>query len=237
MSKVILIASAAFAVNAAFMEHLGKAMPNVTFETAPDSMREGILAAVADRLANPNAMFPDGMEGDALLQERLFRAVVDTLNGMPLAESAPPSSGTIAQAVLLATPDGFLPVKYIGRRPTYRDGAYGTGLEFVQGETKLVPTEKARKLLQHPDVYILGEAGTLAQPAAQEVSDKEQQELVTEQRLQEARDEVAAMREKSAVATFIKTNFAQDVEVGAKVRLDDLKAKATQLIDQFGMPA
>jgi len=43
-------------------------------------------------------------------------------------------------------------VKYIGPRPTYKDGLYGTGA-WEKGQTKDVPADAAMKMFTHPDQY------------------------------------------------------------------------------------
>ncbi len=49
-------------------------------------------------------------------------------------------------------------VKYIGKRPEYTDGTFGTRITFINGESRMVPMDNARMMLKHPDVYVPGEA-------------------------------------------------------------------------------
>jgi len=43
-------------------------------------------------------------------------------------------------------------VRYVGLRPNYNDGMYGTGT-WVQGQVKDVPVEVGRKMVDHVDQY------------------------------------------------------------------------------------
>jgi hypothetical protein len=120
------------------------------------------------------------------------------------------------------------PICYVGRRPSYREGAYGSGIVFQQGETKLVPTDLAAKLLRHPDVYVLGvEAG--AEPVEVAQAPKQTQDEST----QDLRDTIAFM-DKDALETFAKTNFKIDLDKRKSVNA--LRQHVTQLVDQYGAP-
>jgi hypothetical protein len=44
-------------------------------------------------------------------------------------------------------------VKYVGVRPTYKDGLYGTGA-WAKDQVKDVPAEVAEKMFRHGDVYV-----------------------------------------------------------------------------------
>lgn len=132
--------------------------------------------------------------------------------------------------VIMATPDGFVPIKYIGHRETYKDGAYNTGIVFTKGGTQLVPAGPAALMLRHPDVYAPGEvrvaapAQTDAKPSAQESE---------EERLQDVRDSIARMT-KAACKEFAKTHFRLDIE---DAKVDEMRAAVVQLVDQFGVSA
>ena len=56
----------------------------------------------------------------------------------------------------------MIPIKYIGHRPVYRDGACGSELTFEQGQTLLVADEFALKMLRHPSVYERGDVAAAA---------------------------------------------------------------------------
>ena len=44
-------------------------------------------------------------------------------------------------------------VKYVGRRDSYRDQLYGTGLAFEKGQVRNLPADLARKFLRHGDTF------------------------------------------------------------------------------------
>lgn len=120
------------------------------------------------------------------------------------------------------------PICYVGRRPVYRDGAYGSGIVFQQGETKLVPADLAAKLLRHPDVYVPGvEAGAVP------VELKEPVKQTQDESTQDLRDTIAFM-DKDALETFAKTNFKIDLDKRKSVNA--LRQHVTQLVDQYGAP-
>ena len=119
-----------------------------------------------------------------------------------------------------------LPVKYIGRRATYKDGACGSGLVFAQGETKLVPALIARKMLRHVDTYVPGEV-----KGATQALDVVKVDTTEEDLLQDLRDTVAFM-DKEALETYARTNFKIDLDKRKSVV--NLRQQVTQLLDQYG---
>ena len=123
------------------------------------------------------------------------------------------------------------PIKYIGHRPTYREGCYGSGLMFAQGQTINVDDEAlAKKLLKHKDVYVLGDAEAAVDaekaPAKATEADKDADPA------QDMRDSIMTMN-KDALETFAKTHFSVDIDKRAKV--GDLRTKVIGLFDQFGV--
>ena len=120
------------------------------------------------------------------------------------------------------------PIKYIGRRPTYKDGTYGTGTEFVQGQTRPVETSKALLMLKHPDQYVLGEVEDNQGDAEPEKEVKKDDE---DQR-QHAVDAINAMPRKQQVIEYAKRNFNMEIPDG---KLYEMKSNVISLIDKFGL--
>ena len=123
------------------------------------------------------------------------------------------------------------PITYIGHRQTYREGCYGSGLVFSQGQTINVDDDAlAKKLLKHKDVYALGEADAAEEvekvPATAQETDKDADPA------QDMRDSIMAMN-KDALETFAKSNFSVDLDKRQKI--GDLRMKVIGLFDQFGM--
>lgn len=54
-----------------------------------------------------------------------------------------------------------VPVKYIGPKVGKHDTLTGSGLVWNPGQTHLMDEEKARRLLRHPDAWVLGEGAEL----------------------------------------------------------------------------
>ena len=126
------------------------------------------------------------------------------------------------------------PIKYIGARPTYREGAYGSGLIFTQGKILNVEDDElAKKLLKHPDVYIRGEGEEADKAPVIEKTDKtlEKKAQDKEDEAQDNRDTISQMT-KAALGTYAKTHFNVDLDLTKKV--GELRTQVTGLFDQFG---
>lgn len=165
---------------------------------------------------------------DQLPQEQqakdfLFMATVRAI-------SAIPDEPVVTTVQRVESSDGKVPVKYVGKRPSYVDGAYGTRISWNQGETKLVPADKAFLMLKHQDVYELGDAGS----AVVSVTKVTPQTLDNESDLQDARDAVAIM-DVEALRNYVATNFAGH-KLHHNVGLDKARQTALGLIDQYGIP-
>lgn len=123
----------------------------------------------------------------------------------------------------------MIPVKYIGKREVYREGAYGSGLVFVQDQTINIEDEElARKMLRHADVYVRGDAKK-AEITAAKVDDSKKDDDENEQ--QDVRDSIANMS-KGALQEYAKTHFSATVDMRKTV--GELRAHVTSLYDQFG---
>lgn len=121
------------------------------------------------------------------------------------------------------------PIKYVGKRPTYIDGMYGTHTAFAQGETVMVDAAIAVKMLRHPDQYELGKAKGAA-PAVEQPTEKPMKE---DEATQDLRDQIANM-DKDSLETFAKNHFRVDLDKRKSV--SSLRDAVTHLIDRFGAP-
>ncbi len=122
------------------------------------------------------------------------------------------------------------PIKYIGKREKYREGTYGSGIVFAQGQTvNIEDDELARKMLRHSDVYVRGDAGEAEVTATGKAATKDSD---TEDPLQDTRDAIATMN-KGALKDFAKTNF--NVDLDSRKSVGDLRTQAMGLLDQFGL--
>lgn len=132
-----------------------------------------------------------------------------------------------------------LAVKYIGRRDSWTDRLYGTGLTFTKDQVRFVPDESARQLLKHTDLFAEDAA---AKPAQEKKTDDTEQAMAqaeVEKAEQHAKvnavadlhDQVNQMT-KDALEQFAKDKFNIDLDKRQKV--DGLKKEVHTLIDRFG---
>ncbi len=116
-------------------------------------------------------------------------------------------------------------VKYIGKRHRYVDGAYGTRVAFAQGESRMVPAEKARLMLKHPDVYVPGVADApIASVPDQPQADSDE--------LQALRDTINAMTEKDALSDY--THIKYGIKLDQRRSIERMRMDAIALVDQYG---
>ena len=120
------------------------------------------------------------------------------------------------------------PIKYVGKRPTYIDGMYGTRTAFVQGETVMVDSDIAAKMLRHPDQYALGKTKGAA-PAIEKPAEKPVKE---DEATQDMRDQINIM-DKDALKQMAWERYQQ--KFAGNPSVETLRAKVTQLVDQFGV--
>ena len=115
-------------------------------------------------------------------------------------------------------------VKYIGKRPVYLDGTFGTRILFKHGESRNVPKDKALLMLKHPDVYVPGvaDAPIAVVPAIQTEADN----------TQDLRDSVSAMNDKAALSDF--THIKYGIKLDKRKPIEELRIQAVGLIDQYG---
>lgn len=246
------IARVAHTINRAYCQALGDdSQPE--WDDAPDWQRQSALAGVDMHLANPDATPEDSHDAwlaakleagwaygptkdveaklhpcvlpfDELpeaqrVKDHLFRAVVHACKGVV---SVPEVK---TQTILI---DGSrVPVKYIGPRQTYTEGAYGSYIQFTHGQTLAVPAELAAKLLRHPDQYVAGDAQASAQadPKATKAENDEE-------RAQEVRDSIANMT-KATLQEFAQQHF--NVKIPRDLPVMDMRARVTGLFEQFGL--
>lgn len=137
-------------------------------------------------------------------------------------------------------------VTYIGREDPFLDRNYGSGLEFVPGQTRNVPAALAARFLQHTDCFEQPkpEAAKPAKAAAVVKPVDDTQEKLDQQQKDEAarRDkdnktfelhqQIDSMT-KAAVVEFVETNFKEKLDM--KLSKADLQSQAKSLVDQFGV--
>ena len=132
-------------------------------------------------------------------------------------------------------------VKYIGRRPSFHDRLFGTGLDFVQGQTHAVIADVARKFLHHTSEFerddtkaavsakALSASEALEAAKAKEKLDHDAKAL---DEVQYLRDQVKRM-EKPELEAMAKNHYGQDIDKRRSVQA--LREEVVSLIDRYGV--
>lgn len=134
-------------------------------------------------------------------------------------------------------------VQYIGRRHSYIDRLYGTGLSFESEQVRGLPVSIAKNFLRHGDLF------QRAAVEQEHADDKQEQQLddtaaqlAEAQRLQaeqhakdvlrqELLDQVSNM-DKDGLQVFAKDTYNQVVP--KTMTLENMRAKVFAFIDQYG---
>ena len=139
-------------------------------------------------------------------------------------------------------------VQYVGRRESFRDHLYGTGLTFSQGQARALPPEIARKFLRHADQFAKAHVDAAEQAQATEpatdsdpdgtiaaldiaAKDKDEANSLETQR-QDLIDTITHMP-KAALIEFARNNYRQELDKAQK--LDALRDQVRGFVDQFGL--
>lgn len=133
----------------------------------------------------------------------------------------------------------LIPVKYVFRRPRWVDRIYGTNLEFVTDQVRMLPESMALKFLRHTDTFVLGEPQpveptTPEQETAQalEKADAERKEREEQEQQMFALYDQLNVMDKPSIARFVREKF--QIELPETLSIEDMRVEATTLIDRFG---
>lgn len=184
-------------------------------------------------------------------KDYLFRGVVHALKSIEpekvLVEAPVPLTPPPAAAVASVIPNGHVAVQYVGRRDSWSDNLYGTGLHFAARQVRPIPGDIARKLLRHSDLFCeapaeVAAAQSEAAPAKVEQDDtaqilaetaaKRDDETEALSRILDIKQQVSMM-DKDALKDFAFRNWSQKLD--KRESIDELRAKVAQAIDQFGV--
>lgn len=199
----------------------------------------------ADTKTHPCFMPYDELPAEQKAKDFIFRGVVHALAAVPITVEAEPEQRPSSAKVLIVddVQAGYALVEYIGRRESWKDHLYQTGLTFERGQVRSVPHDVARKLLRHGDMFAVGKAATSTAKAAKAASvddtdailedaSKRQDEKRAElSDLQDLRDRVMLM-DKAALREFATNNYGQ--KFGSKDTVDAMRTAAIGFIDQYG---
>lgn len=272
--KVLAIAQAAHAINAAYCLSLGDAS-QVAWEDAPEWQQQSAIAGVEMHLANPDAtpeqsheswlaqkladgwaygevkdaekkLHPcclpyDQMPPEQKAKDYLFRGAVHALKNIPDADEAVANALAklpVGNAVAQLQP-GTVLVKYIGRRPEWRDHLYDTGLCFTSGQERALPGGVARTMLRHKDLFQECETPVLADAPADNTD-----ELLAEGSKLKAKkddksiefnviDQVNQMNDKDTLVNFAMTRC--QLKLAKTKKPETMRAEIIAHINQFGV--
>jgi len=199
----------------------------------------------ADKKEHPCCVPYDELPAEQKAKDYLFRAVVHQLVAIaPEPASTAAAAAPIKQAATELA-NGFIAVTYMGRRDTFLDRLYGSKLEFRQGQTRALPPELARRLLNHADQFerAVIKFERVADPLPEAEPDDNTTSMLAKAQL--AKDEAAAKQldlqglydqvatmNKAALAHFAKVNYRQEIKPADT--LASLRQQVIGFIDQYG---
>jgi hypothetical protein len=222
-----------------------------TYGEAPD------VDAKLHPLVRPFAELSPEQRAKSILPHVVVHALKDIPDAEEAVEAAlakaypfkPDAGSAEAATVATAMPvvQGQVPVKYIGRRDTFTDHLYGTGLVFEKGQVRNLPSELARKFLRHGDQFAENVAREGEQQIVQATEEPDQDDtaakLADAQKLQELeRDKESQLQDlkvqvnamtKASLGQYALTNYQQKLDQSKTVA--ELRAQVIGMIDQFGM--
>ena len=135
---------------------------------------------------------------------------------------------------------GTTTITFIGRRDSYRDRLYGSGLTFDKGQSRTVPSTLARQFLRHPDTFSVAEKQAKATAKAkddtasvlEQAAIEKQEQDKSQFDLQGLYDQVAIM-DKEGLAHFALVNYRHEMD--KRTALPTMREQVIGLIDQFGV--
>ena len=195
----------------------------------------------AHKKQHPCCVPYDQLPPEQKAKDYLFRAAVHQCKALIDAQPVK----VVEKAAKPAALAGILvPIKYIGPRAEWYDRLYGTGLMFSSGQTRNLPTDIARQLLRHGDLFEKadqppfetadGEAVTVDDDTARLLEQGKQAEDAKHEQqvsIQDLYDQIDQM-DKPSLESFASTKYRIDLDKRKSV--DNLRAQVKQLVDQFG---
>lgn len=189
-------------------------------------------------------------------KDYLFRGVVHALKGLPeldmselqdlrrqLVEAQERSSLVVSGAGPLELTG--TPVKYIGIKPDFKDRLYGTGLIWIEGQTRVLPPHLAKSFLRHADLFEVGlvslvEAGAPSSSTGDDTADRLAD--VEAQRQKDSRKDLdlnslhqnVDQMDKAALTEFGARYGVKIAKNATEAKVSDARAEIHAKIDQFG---
>lgn len=171
-------------------------------------------------------------------KDYLFRAVVHALKGIETSDELVKVAARPLQAAPTA-PSNTVAIEYIGKRDSWTDHLYQSGLEFVTGQVRNVPNVVADKLLRHIDLF--ERATQTAAPTASEADETSQLIINTEnqeKKLEEQRLELDAIdlvntMDKNAVHDYGVKHYG--IKINKSKSVENMRAELAGHISQVGL--
>jgi hypothetical protein len=127
-------------------------------------------------------------------------------------------------------------VKYIGRRPSFHDRLFGTGLDFERDQTHFVSFDLSRKFFSFPSEFERDD--TTKQPKAAPVDADQDERDAQRKKLEAENDELHFLRdsigrlERPELQVMAKTKYGQELDGRASVQ--KMREQVISLVDRFG---
>ena len=171
-------------------------------------------------------------------KDYLFRGVVHALKGIAIAAERVVAPLVVSGVNLAAT---SVAVIYIGRETPFVERNYGSNLSFEPGQSRIVPSELANKLLRHADVFkVVSQpesapaalANDDTEHALKQSEEKKVEQDAKENQRQDLVDQVNLM-DKDALKEFAQSKYGQPLS--KTLHVDNMRARVVGFIDQYGM--
>lgn len=199
----------------------------------------------AEAKTHPCCLPYDQLPIEQKAKDYIFREVVHAVSAALDAMESHATAVTVLkyQNRHAAPVSGGVPVKYIGRRETWTDRIYGTGLTYESGQVRTLPKAVAAKLLYHVDLFEQVEAASAEAPAQDEPADDTKHMLdegakQTEAKEEQARefeiiDQVRQMSDKNTLADFAMTKY--QIKLNKTKSVANLQNEVIELVNRYGV--
>lgn len=172
-------------------------------------------------------------------KDYLFRGVVHALKDIETSDELVKAAAQVRLPAATQAPTDTVPVEYIGKRESWSDHLYHTGLEFVTGQVRNVPKAVAAKLLHHIDLFAVSENS----PAATTSDATETSRLLSETDLHEKKQDEQRLEldvidlvntmDKDAVQDYGVKHYG--IKINKSKSVENMRAELGGLISQAGL--
>lgn len=203
---------------------------------------------------HPNIRPYDELPLEQKSKDYLFKAVVNLVKDLPDPDDVLALSAELVKlqtqlnaqpkveiASRNATTSAGVTIAYVGYKDQFVDNLYGTQLVFNKDVPRTVPSNYATKFLSHPEFQVVAateaNVGEVQDDTAEILKQQEEKKQQEDEQLNRNFNEIESIKQfgtKKAVVDYIKANYGEDIVGYDKIKLDDLKQKAIDKVNQFG---